>query len=384
MKRRIALTVALAAIVIGATALAAERGVTLPSGWLLPAPQVAAVATGTMPQGIALSPDEKRLAVIESGVGPAALRILDVPSLKLERVIKLKGAFGKPVWRDIDTALVAGGNADAVLTVNVNDGTVAESPVGKDRWPAAVALRVSDGTIATANDGDATVSLVASGAVRTIPVGGHPSDLAFSTDGQTLYVACRGDSSVRVIRLNGSFVTRVPVGKHPSALALSLDGATLFVANGDDDSISKINTKTLAPVGTIELHPYYGVRLEHEYSTRPTENAVAYGALPNSLLINHGRLYVTLGGANTVATISAGRIVATAPTGWFPTGAAVATDGTIYVSDGKGEGSPANPLYDPLHRQHTDQYVAMITIGSVRAISHSLTNHEVSLVNVLP
>ncbi|MDQ2993224.1 MAG: hypothetical protein M3R30_10460, partial [Candidatus Eremiobacteraeota bacterium] len=154
---------------------------------------------------------------------------------------------------------------------------------------------------------------------------------------------------------------------------------------------------TLQIAGTIALHPGLGAPNPFDSGRYPKgsarrvlaynpahKNPVEYGALPNSLLAYHGKLYVTLGGVNTVVTIAGDRIVATAPTGWFPTGAAVSGDGTIYVSDGKGEGSPANPLYDPLHRQHTDQYVAAITIGSVRAISHSQPNHEVSLLNALP
>jgi len=376
MKRSIVLAVALCAIAAGAAAIAAGRGVVLPSGWLLAAPQSAVVATGTMPQGIALSPDEKRLAVVESGVGPAAVRILDVPSLKLERVIKLKGAFGTPVWQGNDSVLVAGANVDAVLALNVDDGTIARTyGTGKDTWPAAIAVGPAHAnSIAAANDGTATVSVIdkSTGATTSYAVGGHPSAVVFSFDGGTLYVACRGDSTVRAIDLAKGTVTRVAAGKHPSALALSSNGETLYVANGDDDTISKFNTSTLGSGGVIGLHPNLGAK---------TEN---FGALPNSLLVRGGKLYVTLGGANTVATISGGRIAATAPTGWFPTGAAIANDGTIYVSDGKGEGSPANPLYDPLHRQHTDQYVAMVTVGSVRAISHSTTTIVVSLASALP
>jgi len=368
MKRHLAVTVALCLAVAAGAGIAAVRGTILPSGWLLVAPQGAVVATGTMPQGIALSPDAKRLAVVESGVGPATLRILDVPSLSVERAIKLKGAFGRPVWQDNGTVLVAGANADAVLAVNADDGTVAHTyATGRDTWPAAIALRASDGAIAVAEDGDAAVALLAGGTARTFAVGGHPSDLIFSPDGTTLYVACRGDSTVRAIHLDGGSVTRARTGKHPSALALAADGATLYVANGDDDTISKFDTRALRPAGTIAL-----------------TTARGFGTLPNSLLVAGGKLYVTLGGADTVATIAGGRIVATAHTGWYPTGAAVTGDGTIYVSDGKGEGSPANPLYDPLHHKHTDQYVAVVTIGSVRAISQGTTTHEISLADVLP
>jgi YVTN family beta-propeller protein len=389
MKRRIVLAAALCAIVAGAAAVAAERGVILPSGWLLATPQTAAAATGTMPQGIALSPDEKRLAVVESGAGPAGLRILDVPSLKFERLIKLKGAFGRPAWLDNDHLLVAGANLDAVLEVDANDGTIYQTDsTGKGSWPAAVIAGspFSEILFASANDGNATVSVkgFVTGVTATYAVGPHPSDLVLTHGGGVLYVACRGDSTVRAIYLNlqHDMTKSIAVGKHPSALALSPDEKTLYVANGDDDTISKIDTATLRSSGTIGLHPDLSPAKCIDNGCKPT--SLAFGALPNSLLARGNKLYVTLGGANTLATIAKGRIVATAPTGWYPTGVAVASDGTVFVSDGKGEGSPANPLYDPRTHQHTDQYVGEITIGSVRAIRYSETRSEVSLTAEIP
>ena len=40
-----------------------------------------------MPQGLALSPDDSKIAVVESGVNPPALRILDTRDLHPLRVV---------------------------------------------------------------------------------------------------------------------------------------------------------------------------------------------------------------------------------------------------------------------------------------------------------
>ena len=89
----------------------------LPTGWRLSAPQGAIVTVGTMPQGIALSPDARRIAVVEAGAGPPGLRVLNVPALDGAREVKLKGAFGRPIWLDDATVAVAGANDDALEIV---------------------------------------------------------------------------------------------------------------------------------------------------------------------------------------------------------------------------------------------------------------------------
>src|SRR2546423_1591613 len=100
MLRRFIFLAALTVAGFGVAAGAAHIQSLLPSGWRV-APAAGPIATvGTMPQGLAISPDGKTLAVVESGVNPAALRLLDAKTLATVKVIELKGAFGKPVWPD--------------------------------------------------------------------------------------------------------------------------------------------------------------------------------------------------------------------------------------------------------------------------------------------
>jgi hypothetical protein len=78
-------------------------------------------------------------------------------------------------------------------------------------------------------------------------------------------------------------------------------------------------------------------------------------------------LFVSLGAENAVALVRDGRVIERIPAGWYPTGVGIGNDGTLYIANGKGEGAPANPKYDPTDK-HTEWYIGSITKGSVRAI----------------
>jgi YVTN family beta-propeller protein len=349
MLRQITIALTLCAACAGGLWAATGNRVVLPSGWRLTPPQAAVLSMGTMPQGIALSPNGSELAVVESGVPKAALRIIDLPALhQLE--IPLAGAFGKPVWLDNAHVAVAGANGDAIFTVAVDTTTVTSTPTGKGTWPVAVAP-LPGGGFAIANDGTGTV-LVRNASVA---VGAHPSDLALSRDGKTLYAAVRQTSSVAAIDIaSQKIVATIPTGLHPAALALSDDGNTLYVAESDDDSIGVIDTRTNALTQHISVGLHSG-RLN------------GYGASPNALLVHGGDLFVSLGAENDVALVRGGRVVERIPAGWYPTGVAMTTDGALYVANGKGEGAPSNPQFDP-EDPNSKGYVGDITVGSLRVI----------------
>lgn len=313
------------------------------------------VKVGTMPQGIALSPRGDLLAVLESGVNPATLRILSTDTLNERAAIPLKGAFGQPVWADENHVIAAGANADAILNVDVAAKTVTATALGKDLWPAAVAIRGT--AFATANDGAASVTLgTFDGLSSSIRVGDHPADVAFSADGKLLYASVRQTSSVVAIDTSSQkIVATISVGLHPGALAFSSDGSTLYVAESDDDSVGEIDTRTQKLIKHIAVGLHQG-------------RVSGYGASPNALLVRGNDLLVSLGAENAVAIIRNGHVVERIPAGWYPTGVALAGDGTLYVANGKGESAPPNPQLDPKLGSRSPWYVGKITTGSVRAI----------------
>lgn len=330
---------------LGALGAVATRTIWLPTDWTLTAPSGAVRTTGTMPQGLALSPDGSKIAVIESGVNPPALRILSAPDLREIKLIPLKDAFGTPVWGDATHVLVPGGTTNAVLRVEITSANVETLPAGD--YVSAVALAGAGQIFATA-DLDNTFTRIPQG--RPLPTGSHPA--AIADDDGFFYVANRGESTLTHGLPDGSTKT-VAVDLHPAALALSRDASMLYVACSDADVIDVVDTKSDKIVARIDVGLPQG-----------------RGASPNALAVAaDGTLYASLGAENAVAQIRKNAVVARAPAGWYPTGVAVDAQ-NVYVSNGRGEGSRANPDFRPEHR-HDPQYVGSAMTGSVRAIAMS-------------
>jgi len=375
MHRRFIFIAALAAAGIGAAAAAAVTQTVLPSGWRLTPPAGPLATVGTMPQGIALSPDGKTLAVVESGYNPPALRLLDAKTLATIKVIDLKGAFGKPIWCGRMLVCVPGAATDAIQVVDIARGIIQPFPLAKGTWPVSLSLffsRQSGKTIplvVTADDhnsatgGTITIGQIAgspSFAARTIAVGSHPAAAIGTKNGKLIYVALRGRSSVAVVdAAAGRVVKNIAVGSHPCDLSLSQ--AKLYVAVCDDDAVAIIDTRTNTRIASIPV----GMK---------AARVRGYGANPNALLLHGNDLFVSLGGENAVAHIRNDRVIGYIPAGWYPTGLAMGADGTLYVSNGKGERAPPNPQFDPRISTEIGK-VDTITVGSVRAIPRAAYEH---------
>ncbi|MDQ2872733.1 MAG: hypothetical protein M3R35_06360 [Candidatus Eremiobacteraeota bacterium] len=348
----------LAVVLCTAAAVAAARApMLLPTGWHIDPPSGASATTGTMPQGLAVSPDGRRVAIVESGVNPPALRLVDAAGLNNPDVISLSGAFGKPVWLDATHVLVAGGYADALFDVDTGTKRATAIPLAKGSWPGAVALAGDRVHVALSNEVAGTVTIGSLPDLHdavSIAVGPHPGDVLFAPDGRTVYVAMRGGRTVDAVDVGSHAVTAIPVGLHPSALAFSPDGAQLYVAQSDDDNIGIVDTRSGKRTATVDVGLHDG-RLS------------GYGASPNAIAVAGDATYVSLGAENAVAVIRRGAVAARIPTGWYPSGVAVA-GGTLFVVDGKGEGSRPNPEFDPRKRSSVG-YVAATLTGSIRAIS---------------
>jgi YVTN family beta-propeller protein len=90
---------------------------------------------------------------------------------------------------------------------------------------------------------------------KFIPVGNKPCKLLLSGNGQYLYVANFGDSTVSVIDTKtDTVVSRLVVGNGPIALTLNENNTLLFVANYCDKTISVVDLTTspqnISPIST--------------------------------------------------------------------------------------------------------------------------------------
>jgi DNA-binding beta-propeller fold protein YncE len=350
----------------GTLALPAASPIPLPTGRRIVPPSGPFARVGTMPEGLALTRDGTRLLVVESGFDPPALRILDARTLAVRGTVALRGAYGVPlVDPQGDGAWLAGANTNAIIHVDLRAQSVDRTlRVGARCWPSAIA-RIDREHLAVACEsrGDlAFVDETTGGVRRAADVGRAPSAIAVAPEQHLLFVTAWGDHSVAVVDgATRRLVRRIRVGMHPEALAPAPDGRHLFVADTDDDSISVIDMRELdRGVRTVRV-PFDGTGL--------------FGDSLNSLAVarENDRLYVTAGAANAVYALGIGpggslRLLGAIPVGWYPTAAVVAGN-RLYVADAYGEGSHANPDYDPIAHLARNEYVARADTGIVQILS---------------
>jgi DNA-binding beta-propeller fold protein YncE len=343
-----------ASLILGSSTLlhaqsAARSG--LPNGWALLAPAGAMVATGTMPQGAARSPDGSMLAVVESGFNPPALSIYATRGLRLVKRYNLTGAYGRPVWTR-HGIFVAGANADALFAIDPHAETVRKVALPAKSYPVSVAE--NRGTFAVGFNGDGAVRIGTVDALRgarPIAVGLRPRHLAFSTDGKTLFVAVASASYVAAVNVATLRVHHIATDLHPSDVLVS--GNTIYVSQADADTVGAYDAQT----GKRRSDVFVG------------SVAHSIGSSPNALALEGDRLFVSLGAANEVAVLRGGRVWARLPAGWYPTDI-VPLGNDLFVINGKGEGTKPNPAFDVMSRSNRD-YIAAIQFGSIREISTS-------------
>jgi YVTN family beta-propeller protein len=202
--------------------------------------------------------------------------------------------------------------------------------------------------------------------------GGRPpgkTDRTADSYGTPVLVDKRGaalSGTISVIDLKGNRELReIATGLHPSGLALSAGGRTLFVANANSDTINVIDTETLRVTDTISVRP---------------DPSLPFGSQPNALALSaDGRtLYVANGGNNAIAVIalrSESRtnniVTGFIPTAWFP-GAVAADSNHLYIANVKGFGS----RFD---HENGREWAASWSLGAVSRVSiptdDQLTNY---------
>ena len=162
----------------------------------------------------------------------------------------------------------------------------------------------------------------------------------------TVYVSSVRDREVVVIDIGGSepkLVTRIKLPGNPNSMVFnnSITQDELFVAQDNADRVAVIRTRT----NTVR----------HEIDTIAPPNLLAKterytGAGPNNLAVSPDgtTLYVTNGGANSLAVVSIRgpqryQVLGLVPTGWFPNAVSVGANGAmLYVVNSKSAPGP-NP-----------------------------------------
>jgi DNA-binding beta-propeller fold protein YncE len=308
-------------------------------------PAGSAIDLGSMPLGMALSPDGSHLAVVLSGWREQGLQIVDMKTRAVTQTIPQPAAFYGVAWSPDGTRLfVSGGNDDSIFEYEFKNGSATlarrivlgeqkEDKTGS-RYPAGLAISKNGRLLYVAeNVGDslAVVDLATLDIAR-LPVDHYPYAIEVAADGR-VYVSSWGDDTVNTFRTRGDgtlYATgRFRVGRHPSAVLASKSGQRLYVALSGSDRIAVVDTKA---------------RKVLRYVRDSAPGAPSQGSTPNALALHGSRLYVAEADNNAVAVFDAtsSSLLGRIPTDWYPTALAVRDD-ELLVLTGKGRGTRPNP-----------------------------------------
>src|SRR6266478_128317 len=160
----------------------------------------------------------------------------------------------------------------------------------------------------------------------------------------TAFVCSARDREIIVVDLTGNALAvtdRIALNGQPTRLALNPKQTRLYVAESSSDAVAVISTsshKVLEEIGTTAPKSVFA----NEKGFK--------GSSPNSVTVSPdgAYLYVTNGGANSVAVIRLGdsdagksELLGLIPTGWYPNSASVSADGSmLYVVNGKSNTGP--------------------------------------------
>ena len=344
MRRRGLLSGLLAAwLAVAASPAAAEQpSADLPTGRTV-RPAGAITGLQSFPTGAAVSPDGSTIVAVAGAPSHDAGSVDQMPLVSVQAIdaatgavrqsIQVGDAFQSVVYSpDGRRVYVAGGKQGVVHVLEV--GPLGLLTLGDDLPTGGFTSGLTlepDGLglwAALPDDGRIVRVDLGGGPARTVPAE-SPDQLALSPDGRTLYASAWRGRSVSALDIATGTVRSIGVGEHPTALAVLPDG-TLLVANSGDATLT-----TVAPGGSA--------------STTSLAVVGRRSDAPNALAVApDGRVYVSLGGDDAVAVLAPApgktpwRLAGLIPTGWYPTALALAPGGhTLNVVTAKGLGRSA-------------------------------------------
>ncbi|MEO6722810.1 MAG: bifunctional YncE family protein/alkaline phosphatase family protein [Ferruginibacter sp.] len=343
MKKQIALCLLLAA---SFHISSAQKKVTLPNGWTL-SPAGASLPLGDLPLNMAVSPSKKLIAVTNNGQSTQSLQLVDVATKKIVSSITIaKSWLGLKFSKDEKYLYASGGNDNVILRYAINNKKLklVDSFVLGEKWPNKISpagLEIDDAkkvlyVVTKDNNSLYLFNLQNKKIIDTFKLPAEAYNCILSPDKNTLYISCWGcDKVILFNSRTSSFAGEIPVGDNPNELCLNKSGSILFVANANDNSVAVIDTKQKKVMETLvaSLYP--------DAPPGSTTNGLA-------LSDDEKKLYIANADNNCLAvfdvskpgfSVSKGFI----PVGWYPTCVKV-TGNTIWVTNGKGFNSLANPF----------------------------------------
>jgi YVTN family beta-propeller protein len=157
--------------------------------------------------------------------------------------------YGVAVTPDGKHAYVTNEGSNNVSVIDTATNTVEAATIPVGSLPYGVAVTPDGKHAYVTNEGSNSVSVIdtATNTVEaaTIPVGTFPQGVAITPDGEHAYVANFRSNNLSVIATaSNTVVATIPVGTFPRGVAVTPDGKHAYVANYGSDSVSVIDAAT--------------------------------------------------------------------------------------------------------------------------------------------
>ena len=334
------------------------------------------IPVGDLPLNMVLSPDGKFLAVTNNGYSKQFVSIIDVSSKKQIQTLPVRASFfGIDFSADGSKLFVSGGGFNRIYIFARKDSqfVLADSinltPDRKTEWFVTGLASSDSGKILYAATKTLKkllkISVSDKKILKTLDFDHFLYDVVLGPDRSKLYVSVWGGKAVAVVNPKTlKLLKMIPVGDHPNKMVLSKDGR-LFVANANTDNVSVIDTKRDSVIETISVKPY--------------EKALN-GTTPNGLAVTSDAktLFVANADNNDVTVVDVStpghsKILGLIPAGWYPTAVSLSQDDrTLFIANGKGVSSKANPKgpQPGMHKYHRNvQYIGKLLWGTVSVVA---------------
>jgi YVTN family beta-propeller protein len=269
-----------------------------------------------------------------SGSPPGTTGSIEIPCGQTVSVVS-DGAYtsyptGIAISPNGNTAYVVLDNNDTLTSINL--ASPVEGPeIRVGNVPHSVVVSPDGSTAYVSNEGGRIA--------RATDFQGYSNGTPVVVDNPT---GATSTGTVSVVSLTTNSVTKsIPVGLHPTGMAFW--GTNLLVANAYSDSISVIDTATNNVTQTINLDPGLGI-------TVPGGAEVGVG--PNSIAVDavNNLAYVALYNANAIAVVdlTTASVSGLIPTGYAPSSVVLDTsDSELLVANDKGLGTTGYGVLPP-------------------------------------
>lgn len=320
------------------------------------------IEVGSVPYGMAISPDNRFLAVSNNGAGDLnlaeygsvisqSITVIDLEKRKRAFDIVVPSLFvGIQFSPDGKYLFASGGGGNVVRVYSATTYPFTETAVISIKgYPTGIGVTPDGRYLLVTVMHEHKVVLIEIDSwriVREVEVRAYPYDVEVTPDGRYAVVSNWGDSSVSIIDLSTFDTTLVDVGKNPEGIVVSHDGRA-FVASSDSDQINVISIPDFSLLRDVSLKE--GRRI----GVSPVDVALS----PDEKV-----LFVSCAGDNKVAVISTEdyTVKGYIPTGYYPVDVEVSSDGSeVYVLNAKGQMGRANP---------NNEFVAYLVKGTVSII----------------